>query len=1003
MPNASRILTTLTLTLAASPVLLAQESTGQIVGTIRSKAGAPLPGVRVRLTSPALQGARVVVTDDSGAFRAPLLPPGAYTVVAVKEGFLSPAVRMDLNLGQVLRQDLVLTPQEVAGAIVEVSASTYSVDKTEVKTATNIGSDFLDTIPRFTRGLDTAALLAPGISQRGQGADIVIRGGLAVGNRFLLNGTDIADNVFAQTTGRQYYVDDSIQEIQVVQSPVNARFGNFVGGVVNAITKSGGNDFTGTIRGNFAKTSWQAQAPRGLRPAVIPVNAGTGATEDTLTKNYTIQVGGPIIKDRLWFSASSKQNPTTVTTATYANPSVLTTYYTGEAAFTNPATMGQPFYRVGQLQFYETKLTWAVTADHTVEAGTTRSTTTTTNQLTGNSFDPDTLYDRQDINEYKTLAYRGILGKALTLEARYAKKSDTIVSGGDLNRPFPQRIDALYGNGAYYRFHNATFSRLKPDQRDATTYSLNLTWFSPQSSFGTHIVETGFERVVSEFSSANDQSPTNTRIFVGGRKANGNYEVQSIADDPDQAVALQLYLSSAGFATTTTSSFYINDTITLTDRWQLMAGLRYDTAKASDTFGAQTISSSKASPRLQVTFDPRGDQTWILRGSYATYVGKLHDGLTSKFTFAGNPLSELYGYKVTNLNATYAQVVDRANWDISAAGFLGATGSVGTYVNPNLKAPSADELSLGVRRNYRDSSFLALSYNRRIFKDLFDDRLYIKDEFLQNSFVTPGIALTNAATRWDNSPNGRRYYNSVELEFLQVISPQVSFGGNYTLSSLQGNTEGGDNSAASRSVASLGDPLSNYESVHLSRGRGESYFAPNGYLASDTRHRGKLFLNYVDRDAKGGMFSASLLFNYTGGGVYDLLQANLFEAQADASAAGSANPLLYPTTYNRYWGRGLGRFNDVYSFDLKVGFEIPLFHKVRYFSEVTVTNLFNHQMLATFSTATTGTAQTTNAAKSGYYTAPWTASLTNRTGWGTYGNADYIGARIVTLSAGFKW
>jgi hypothetical protein len=60
-------------------------------------------------------------------------------------------------------------------------------------------------------------------------------------------------------------------------------------------------------------------------------------------------------------------------------------------------------------------------------------------------------------------------------------------------------------------------------------------------------------------------------------------------------------------------------------------------------------------------------------------------------------------------------------------------------------------------------------------------------------------------------------------------------------------------------------------------------------------------------------------------------------------------------------------------------------------------------MQQSFSTATTGTAQVTNSAKSGYYAAPWTANLANRNGWGTYGNADYIPARAVTLSTGFKW
>jgi hypothetical protein len=348
-------------------------------------------------------------------------------------------------------------------------------------------------------------------------------------------------------------------------------------------------------------------------------------------------------------------------------------------------------------------------------------------------------------------------------------------------------------------------------------------------------------------------------------------------------------------------------------------------------------------------------------------------------------------------------VTDLNNWDLTPAGFLGATGSTGTYVNPHLKAPSVDEISVSVRRNYKDGSFLGLSYNKRTYKDPFDDKLFIGDEIQQNSFVTPGITLANAATRWDNNPAERRDFNSVELEFLFVFTPKWSLGGNYTLSSLQGNGEGGDNSPISRSVASIGDPLGNYESVHSSRGRDQSYYAPYGYLASDTRHRGKVYLNYQNRDGKGGSFSSSLLLNYTGGAVYDISATNQFEAQADATAAGSANANLYPTTYTRYWGRGLGRYDDAYSVDWKLGIEVPIIRKLRFFGELTVTNLFNRQVKQTFSTATTGTAQATNSAKSGYYAAPWSANLANRSGWGTYGNADYIPARVVTLSTGFKW
>lgn len=132
------------------------------------------------------------------------------------------------------------------------------------------------------------ARTSPGVTT-GVGDRIQIRGAMTHQNRFLLNGTDIADNLTGGASGEEYYVEDNIQEIQVIQSPVNARYGNFSGGVINAVTKSGGNTFTGIVRGTFYRTSWSAQAPRGDQPNTAPANAGNlgvrGRTDPALDRH----------------------------------------------------------------------------------------------------------------------------------------------------------------------------------------------------------------------------------------------------------------------------------------------------------------------------------------------------------------------------------------------------------------------------------------------------------------------------------------------------------------------------------------------------------------------------------------------------------------------------------------------------------------------------------------------------------------------------------------------
>jgi len=101
--------------------------------------------------------------------------------------------------------------------------------------------------------------------------------------------------------------------------------------------------------------------------------------------------------------------------------------------------------------------------------------------------------------------------------------------------------------------------------------------------------------------------------------------------------------------------------------------------------------------------------------------------------------------------------------------------------------------------------------------------------------------------------------------------------------------------------------------------------------------------------------------------------------------------------------------NDTFNFDLKLGVDIPVVSRVRYFLEVTVFNVFNHWQLSTVSTAQTATpgSPVTNSPTAGYYAAPWTTSSTgNRTGYGTYGGngtSNFVGGRSVVISTGIKW
>ena len=992
------------LTLIAGP-LLAQESTGQLVGTVRTKGGEPVAGVTVRLNSSVLQGVRTVVTDAKGGFRAPLLPPGSYRVAVSKDGFVGSAVTTDVGLGTIIRQDLTVAKVSEVAVTVEVIAVASALDKTDVKASTNISAETMDLLPRTTRGMDTIALLSPGVTTNTTaGSRIVMRGGQTTGNRFLLNGTDIADNVFGDSTGRNYFVDDSIAETQVIQSPVNARYGNFTGGIINAITKTGSNDFTGVLRLNLNRNSWNAVSPRGLRPATPPTNAGRLYSEDLRNAAYTLLVGGPIVKDRLWFSASTKKNPLTSTAQAFASTAGLTTL-DSTPAYMAP-TNAQAYTQIGDLKFWEAKLTFAINTDHSLEFTSNSSESTLTNRGVGGEVEPEALYNSKNSNKYWTLGYRGILSSNLNLEARYAVKKDALGGGG--KSPTLQRINAAYSNGSYYAFNNGSFKAGAPDERDVKTASANLTWFSQQTAIGTWTVDAGFEFLSQERSAPNDQSPTGMRMYLEGRNADGTYRVTNWTSDPEQWNTLEIGIASNGVAKTQTSGYYLNGTLAVNDRLQLMVGGRFDQVTAKDTLGAPNIKSSAVSPRFQVTYDLNGDQAWLLRGSYATYTGKLHDGFTNKFTFAGNPVREWYGWgAASNYAATYADVTNMANWALNAGGFQGVGGASGNFVSKDLKAPSVDETSIDLKHGYKDGSYFKVTLVHREFKNMYNDILNIGDETAYTPKAGVGIPpVGSVATRWVTDSRIKRTYNSMEFEFDARLSTDFRFGGNYTYAILRGNGEGGDSGGSN--TGPVGDVIGNYDSVHTSHGRDVNYYAPMGYLNSDQRHRSTMHVDYLTRNKEGSSFSASLMLNYAGGGTYSLTRTNAFEARTDAVAAGTLIPSQYPNSYTRYFGeRGFGRFNDTFNCDLKVGIDIPVVSKARYFLEVTLFNVFNHWQLSTVSTAQTATtvAPVTNGPTSGYFATPWSSSATNRAGYGTYGGdtANLVGGRQVRISTGIKW
>jgi hypothetical protein len=292
------LFTVVVLLLTAIPAV-AQETTAAIQGTITDAQGAALPGVTVEAVSD--RGQRFsAVSDGSGHYRFPSIPPGTYTVTATLAGMEPAGVRnLKIVLGTSPRVDLTMR----VGAVTEqitVTAEAPVVDVTQSATATSIRSEQFENLPKG-RDFTTVVTQATGANEEGKAGGISIDGATALENRFVVDGVDTTDPQNGGSGKR--VITDVVDEVQVKSAGYEAEFGGATGGVINVITKTGTNDFSGTVTGYFRDRGWDGEE----RPSLQTNTAGNGPEyvtfkeEDVQIVEPGFTLGGPILRDRIWF------------------------------------------------------------------------------------------------------------------------------------------------------------------------------------------------------------------------------------------------------------------------------------------------------------------------------------------------------------------------------------------------------------------------------------------------------------------------------------------------------------------------------------------------------------------------------------------------------------------------------------------------------------------------------------------------------------------------------
>src|SRR5438132_9057666 len=296
----------LALSLLTVPALVFAQTTGTIEGTVTDQSGGALPGVTVEATSPNLQGTRTATTGADGHYRFASLPPGDYKVTGNLSGFSTVRKNATVMLDSTATVNLQM--RLAAAEAITVTAEAPMLDTTSTTTGTNYTSKVIERLP-VARNYASIVLAQPGVQTdvgetQGRSLAISIYGSTSAENLWLIDGVNTT-NVIKGFQGKNINTE-FVQEVQVKTDGYQAEYGRNTGGVINVLTKSGGNEFHGDAFG-YDNSSGMRTSPKFVRTPDLS-QSGDASTNIVGAKLTHINrgeggadLGGYVLKDRIWF------------------------------------------------------------------------------------------------------------------------------------------------------------------------------------------------------------------------------------------------------------------------------------------------------------------------------------------------------------------------------------------------------------------------------------------------------------------------------------------------------------------------------------------------------------------------------------------------------------------------------------------------------------------------------------------------------------------------------
>ena len=894
--------------------------TGSVRGVVRDATGLVLSQATVRAESPVQPGNRITVSDEAGAYRLSGLPAGEYQLRFEFAGLEPVATTVRVAVGATEHVDVVLRAAGVAETVT-VTAATPSLASRTTGGLHLRGAD-INLLPTG-RTPSLVAELAPGLTNNTPNVNqVTISGAVAYDNVFLMDGVDIGDNLFARPD--DLYIEDAIDETQVLTSAVSAEYGRFSGGVVNAVTKRGGNLFSGTIRSNLSNAAWTDETPF--------EKAANQQRQSKMDRYYEGTFGGPLRRDRAWFFFAGRTQSSDTTLAL-------------------PVTAA-PFQQTDDQHRWELKITATPMVNQTVQVQYLDRRQTRVAPSIPITIDP-TASDEQDTPGHLLVAnWNGVLQSRFFATAQYSRKANHPRFGNTSTRledsPF-LTIGRVSPGGLH--FGARYFDRTDPEDRDNDQITGSVSYFGSRPGWGTHDVKAGFEVFSLLLRGGNSQSSTgylfNTDFAstAGRPLTDATGRVVPVWIPGATSVGQTLPTRGAEMDITTTS-FYVQDRWTPTARLTVDLGLRYEQVSGDATGAAGSLSARALVPRLAAAYELREDGGTVVGGSYAHYSGRYTSsvfGRNSQVLNAGRVTSVYTG--PAGQGYDFAPAFNLANYSVVSGSFPTAN----IFLADDLTSPLTREVTLSAAQRVGRGGDIRATYVWRtatgLVETFIDDPSAAGKTVVAQNGVTFGT-FDNVTYR--NSDDAVRDYQALELQGTYRLRSNWTVAGHWTLQlQNEGNYEG---EAANQ--PGIGSLVGDYPELLV-----EARNYPMGRLDDYQQHKLRVWSIYHLDLGRFGSVDVTPMWRYNSALTYSLAANNVplsavqrgrnpGYARLPGSGANGSQPLFFAE-------RGSEEFAGYGLVDLGATYQVPVWRALRPWVKLEVLNVLNNDTLIGWDTTVT--------------------------------------------------